>query len=114
MSFLHPAINKFIGNFYTWVNTTGKQPTPGAEAIAFQTEMLPLQDWKGPGEVVLTQYRAYAPQVYVPQSTIPTGIAGIQAGQIALAQLMDNPPYTATTVDVNGSLMNAGLVYNGP
>lgn len=89
---LHPAFQKFIGKYYQWKNTTGQQPTPGAEAFAFSKEMLPLYDWKGPGEIVLQQFNAFAPQVFVPQSVLPTGIAGIQAGTVQLAQLLDNPP----------------------
>ncbi len=92
MSFFHPRIAAFLGKFYTWQNTTGNQPTPGAEAYAFSTEMLPLQDWKGPGEIVRQQFMFTSPQVFVPQSVIPTGIAGIAAGQVAMPQLMDNPP----------------------
>lgn len=88
----HPVFKRAAGKFYNWLNTTGKQPTPGAEAFAFNSEMLPLYDWKGPGEIVQSQFRAFAPQVFVPQSVIPTGIAGIAAGQVVLGQLMDNPP----------------------
>ena len=88
----HVAIAKFMTNFYQWINTTGRQPTPGAEAFAFAKQMLPLYDWKGPGEIVQEQLSAYGgPQVFVPQSVVPTGIAGIQAGQIFLAQLTANP-----------------------
>jgi hypothetical protein len=88
----HVALQKFATNFYNWVNTTGRQPTPGAEAFAFAKQMLPLYDWKGPGEIVQEQLRAYGgPQVFIPQSVVPTGIAGIQAGQIFLAELMANP-----------------------
>lgn len=87
----HPSYTAFAGAFYKWVNRTNSLPTPGAEAFAFTSEMLPLQDWKGPGEIVRSQLYLTAPQVYVSQQVVPTGIAGIAAGQIALAALMDNP-----------------------
>jgi hypothetical protein len=90
-AYQHPDYTRAQGQFYKWLNTTGKQPTPGAEAFAFSTIMLPLQDWKGPGEIVRKQLYLTAPQVYVNQMVIPTGIAGITAGQVALAELMDNP-----------------------
>lgn len=87
-----PAAYKAMqGAFYRWINRTGKQPTPGAEAMAFASLSLPLQDWKGPGEIVRQQLYLTAPQVYVQQMVVPTGMAGIAAGQVALASLMDNP-----------------------
>lgn len=92
---------KLQGSFYKWVNTTGNQPTPGAEAFAFSTFMLPLQDWKGPGEIVRQQLHLTAPQVYVQQTVVPTGIAGITAGQVALHSLLDNP-YTGEGAGING------------
>lgn len=97
-----PAAYKAMqGAFYRWINTTNKQPTPGAEAFAFASFMLPLQDWKGPGEIVRQQLHLTAPQVYVQQMVIPTGLAGIAAGQVALAALLDNP-YTGDGAGING------------
>jgi hypothetical protein len=87
----HPGLKQLMGKFYSWVDTTNHQPTPGAEAFAFNSEMLPLQDWKGNGEIVRRQLYLTAPQVYQMQNVIPTGLAGIAAGQIYLAGLMDNP-----------------------
>ena len=87
---MHPAIQKFAGQFYQWINTTVRQPTPGAEAFAFSTEMLPLQDWKGPGEIVRRQFAITSPPLYVMQMVVPTGIAGIAAGQVVSAPLSDN------------------------
>lgn len=87
----HPGLKALAGKFYQWIDTTKAQPTPGAEAFAFSTEMLPLQDWKGPGEMVRRQLYLTAPQVFQMQQVIPTGIAGIASGQIYLAGLMDNP-----------------------
>ncbi len=81
-----------LNNFYVWINRTNKQPTPGAEAYAFAKQELPLYEWKGPGEIVRGQFQAFVAPSYVPQSVVPTGIAGIQAGQMALAGLMNNPP----------------------
>lgn len=95
------AYKKLQGAFYKWINTTNKQPTPGAEAMAFSTLMLPLQDWKGPGEIVRRQLHLTAPQVYVQQTVIPTGLAGIAAGQVALHSLLDNP-YTGDGAGING------------
>lgn len=89
---VHPAIKAFfIGNPNSWVNQTGNLPTPGAEAFAYAKQMLPLYEWKGPGEVVQKQLHATAPQSYQLQQVIPTGIAGIGAGQIWNGGLTDNP-----------------------
>ena len=95
------AYKRMQGAFYKWINTTGNQPTPGAEAMAFSTFMLPLQDWKGPGEIVRQQLYLTAPQVYIQQTPVPTGLAGIQAGRVALAALLDNP-YTGEGAGING------------
>ena len=86
----HPIIRAFNALFYNWRDTSAKQNFIGAEAAAFTTLMLPLQKLKGPGEVVKKQLMTYAPQVYVTQSVVPTGIAGIQAGQSWQAGLLDN------------------------
>lgn len=88
---MHPAYAQFMGSLYKWLNRTANQPSPGAEAFAFANQMLPLYDWKGPGEIVRSQLYLTAPQVYITQTVVPTGIAGIAAGQVALAPLMDNP-----------------------
>lgn len=89
---VHPAIkNFFTRGLYGWIDTTGNQPTPGAEASAFAKQMLPIYEWKGPGEVVQKQLYGTAPQVFVQQAVIPTGIAGIGAGQIWNGGLVDNP-----------------------
>jgi len=88
---MYPFLQSFLRtNFYPFINRTNNLPTPGAEAFAFNGFMLPINEWKGPGEVVRQQLFLTSPQVYQTQTPIPTGIAGIQAGQIALAQLMDN------------------------
>lgn len=87
---MHPAYKAFAGKFHRWINTTYQQPTAGAEVMAFASEMLPLYDWKGPGEIVRRQFAITAPQVYVGQQVVPTGLAGIQAGQVISAALMDN------------------------
>lgn len=88
---MYPFLQSFLRkNFYPYINQTGNLPSAGAEAFAFNDFMLPINEWKGPGEVVRQQLMLTAPQVYQTQTPLPTGIAGIQAGQIALAQLMDN------------------------
>lgn len=87
---MHPVYKAFAGKFHRWINTTYQQPTAGAEVMAFASEMLPLYDWKGPGEIVRRQFSIIAPQVYQAQQVIPTGLAGIAAGQIVSAALMDN------------------------
>jgi hypothetical protein len=96
--FVHYKITSFFRGFIGYINTTGNQPTPGAEAFAYAKQMLPLQEWKGPGEVVLKQAFLTAPQVYVAQTVVPTGIAGIGAGQIWNGQLLDNPNNNAEIV----------------
>lgn len=85
----HPAIERFNRWFYSWRDTTDNQPSPGAEAAAFTKQMLPITEWDGSGEPVLGQLSAFAPQVYVQQMVVPTGLAGIEAGQIAHPELSD-------------------------
>lgn len=88
---VHPVIKNFVGGFYKWIDTQGRQNYIGAEAQAFAEQMLPIYEWKGPGEVVLKQLIQTAPQVYVTHSVVPTGIAGIAAGQIWQGELVNNP-----------------------
>jgi len=90
--YIHPAIREFFTNAITgYSDTSASQNYIGAEAVAFTRQMLPMTEWKGPGEVVLEQSIITAPQVYVTQSVVPTGIAGIAAGQIWNGGLVDNP-----------------------
>lgn len=89
--FVHTAIKRFNANFYRWVDTTDNQPEPGAEAFAFTSYMLPIIEWDGPGEPVMYQLQAFSKPYYVPQMTIPTGLAGILAGQIASDDLGEMP-----------------------
>lgn len=93
---IHPAIQKFMKGFYVWADTTDNQPNPGAEAAAFIKQMLPLYEWDGPGEPFLIQLRAQNAPVYVSHMVIPTGIAGIVAGQIYNPQLSDVAPPPST------------------
>lgn len=80
-------MQEFTDRFYLWIDTKNRQPTAGAETFAFARQMLPLMDWKGPGEIVQRNMVITTPQVYVIQQVVPTGIAGIAAGQIAAATL---------------------------
>jgi len=89
---VHPRIKAFFTSAIAqYADTSERQNYIGARAYAFQTEMLPMQEWKGPGEVVRRQLFQTAPQVYQTHTPLPTGIAGIQAGQIWNGQLIDNP-----------------------
>jgi hypothetical protein len=88
---VHPVIKNFLANFYRWADTSGNQNYIGAEALAFTDQMLPLYEWKGPGEVVARQLLCTAPQVYVQHVVKPTGLAGIAAGQGWQGMLIDNP-----------------------
>lgn len=100
---IHPAIKRFFTrNPYAWIDTTGNLPTPGAEAFAFAKQMLPIIEWKGPGEVVQKQLYGTAPQVFVQQTAIQTGIPGIGAGQIWNGGLIDNP---AASGDLSGGIV---------
>ena len=102
-SWVHPAIKEFFTSVLTgYVDTSSRQNFIGAEACAFNRAMLPLVEWKGPGEVVRKQLFCTAPQVFVTQAVIPTGIAGIAAGQIWNGQLIDNP--------LNGDTLAAEIV----
>lgn len=90
--FVHPAIREFFTSAITSYRDTSKnQNYIGAEAQAFDRRILPYYLDKGPGEIVLKQLMAGAPQVYVQQTPIPTGLAGIQAGQIWNGGMSDNP-----------------------
>lgn len=62
--------------------------------MAFAQQMLPLQDWKGTGDLVQRNMQITSPQLYVTQSVLPTGIAGIAAGQVFNGNL--------TNIDLSG------------
>ncbi|MDE2019750.1 MAG: hypothetical protein KGJ13_05400 [Patescibacteria group bacterium] len=90
--FVHPTIREFFTSaVVSYRNTQSDQNYIGAEAMAFDRLSLPMQLIKGPGEEVLHQLMGTAPQVFVTQSVVPTGIAGIAAGQMWNGQLADNP-----------------------
>ena len=78
---VYDAMHKVFDGSYTFIDTTQRQPTPGAEAFAFAQLMLPLLDWKGPGDIVQRNMQITSKQLYVAQSVTPTGLAGIAAGQ---------------------------------
>jgi hypothetical protein len=89
---LHGRIKEFFTSGVTsYRDTSANQNYIGAEAMAFDRLMLPLQETKGPGEVVWRQLLCTAPQVYVTQTPIVTGIPGIATGQMFPAGLTDNP-----------------------
>lgn len=86
------AVNKlhsFFAANYLYLNQTGNLPTPGAEAYALASQMLPLQDWKGPGDIVQRSMMITSPQLYVAKSVSIAGIPGIGAGQIFAGGLVD-------------------------
>jgi hypothetical protein len=89
---VHPVLKRFFTSAVTSYHDTSRdQNYIGALALAYDNLMLPLKEWKGPGEVVRKQLIQTAPQVYQTHTPLPTGIAGIQAGQIWNGQLIDNP-----------------------
>ncbi len=85
----YDRLHAFFSGNYLYLNQTGNLPTPGAESYAFAQQMLPLQDWKGPGDIVQRNFQIYSPQLYVTKSVTPTGIPGIAAGQIFSGGLVD-------------------------
>jgi hypothetical protein len=90
--YVHPAIKQFFTSaLVSYEDTSGRQNYIGAEAAAYDKQMLPILEWKGPGEVVMKQLIQTAPQVFVTQSVVPTGIAGIQTGQMWNGGMADNP-----------------------
>lgn len=91
------AFRKFSAGLYQWADKTENLPNAGAEAAAFIKQSLPIQEWDGSGEPTLYQILAQTAPVYVTQMVVPTGIAGIAAGQIYNPQLSDvvPPPSTA-------------------
>lgn len=82
-------LHTFFSGNYTYINQTGNLPTPGAEAYAFAQQMLPLLDWKGPGDIVQRNMQISSPQLYVAKSTRIQGLPGIAAGQIFAGGLVD-------------------------
>lgn len=91
-NWVHPAIKEFFTTAVTsYRDTSQNQNYIGAEAQAFDRRILPFILVKGPGEIVRKQLLAGAPQVYQAQNVVPTGIAGIQAGQIWNGGMSDNP-----------------------
>lgn len=88
------AAHSFFAGTYTYINQTGNLPTAGAEAFAFSQQMLPLLDWKGSGDLVQKNMQINSRQLYVTQSVVPTGIAGIGAGQTYAGNLLN--------LDLNG------------
>lgn len=90
--FVHPKIREFFtSGVVSYRDTQSNQNYIGAEAMAFDREMLPVNMWKGPGEVVRKQLIQTAPQVFVQHTPVPTGIPGIQSGQIWNGSMSDNP-----------------------
>lgn len=89
---VHPMIKDFFTSALTSYRDTGPdQNYIGARAMAYERQMLPLYEWKGPGEVVTQQLIAMTPPVFQNKQIIPTGIAGIGAGQIWNGTLANNP-----------------------
>lgn len=89
---VHPAIKEFFTTALTsYKDTSGNQNFIGAEAMAYTKQMLPLYEWKGPGEVVQQQLIAMSPPVFQAQQVVPTGLAGIGAGQIWNGSMSNNP-----------------------
>jgi len=89
---VHPMIKDFFTSAITsYTDTSSNQNFIGAEAAAYDRQMLPLYDWKGPGEVVQQQLIAMTPPVFQAQQVVPTGIAGIASGQIWNGSLANNP-----------------------
>lgn len=82
-------LHSFFSANYLYLDRTAKLPAPGAEAYAFALQMLPLLDWKGPGDIVQRNMQISSPQLYVAKSVTPAGIPGIAAGQIFAGNLVD-------------------------
>lgn len=81
--YVHPRIKEFFTSAVAgYVNTAPNQNYIGADAQAYDRQMLPLFMIKGRGEVIQRQLIQTAPQVYVQQTPITTGIPGIAAGQV--------------------------------
>lgn len=85
----YDKLHSFFSANYLYIDRTNKLPQPGAEAYAFAQQMLPLLDWKGPGDIVQRNMQISSPQLYVAKSVTPTGIAGIAAGQVFAGGLVD-------------------------
>lgn len=91
-AWVHPMVKDFFTTAITsYRDTSRNQNFIGAEAMAYDKQMLPLYDWKGPGEVVQQQLIAMSPPVFQAQNVLPTGLAGIGAGQIWNGSLANNP-----------------------
>lgn len=91
-AWVHPMVKEFFTSALTsYRDTSRDQNFIGAEAMAYDKQMLPLYEWKGPGEVVLQQLIAMSPPVFQAQQVVPTGLAGIGSGQIWNGGLANNP-----------------------
>lgn len=89
---MHPKVREFFTSALTpYIDQSSRQNFIGAEAMAFEAQHLPYYLDKGPGEIVRGQLMAGAAQVMIAQTPLPTGIAGIAAGQIWNGGLVDNP-----------------------
>lgn len=101
--FVHPMVKEFFTTALTsYRDTSRNQNYIGAEAMAYDKQMLPLYEWKGPGEVVQQQLIAMEPPVFQAQQVIPTGLAGIGTGQIWNGGLVNNP---LTNPDLQGEIV---------
>ncbi len=76
---------------YSFRNTTGTSPTPGAMNYAMTTEMLPAYPIIGPGihAGALLVTPPYDQLEYV-HTVTPAGLGGLIAGQIVTQPLWDN------------------------
>jgi len=71
----------------------GRTFTNGAQAIAFSSWPLPLQDVIGPATAAGALRVFQLPQVYVVQAVPIVGLGGLQAGQIVTQPLV-NPDFS--------------------
>lgn len=76
----------------------GRTFTNGAQAIAFNSWPLPLQDVIGPATAAGALRVTQLPQVYVMQAVPIVGLGGLQAGQL-ITQPLVNPDYSPIEPD---------------
>lgn len=89
---VHPMVKEFFNTALVgYIDTSNNQNFIGARAAAYDRQMLPLFETKGPGEVVQEQLIAMTPPVYQVKMVIPTGLNGIATGQIWNGGMSNNP-----------------------
>lgn len=86
---MHDCLCRIRDTLFNKYKST-RHPVPGALGCAFQGPMLSHEWFVGRATLTNGQIYLTAAQVFVQQQTVPTGIAGIGAGQLRSGSLSAN------------------------